>query len=384
MPTRKALAPKTMGSMDTFDTLIDIFKKMSDPRVARTRAYPLEEILFLVLAAVVSGVNHLTEIELFGEAKLGWFRTILPYENGIPSHDTIGRVLGQLDPDALELTFIRWMKNVAANIAGVVAIDGKTVRGAVRPGQKSSFIHMVSAFANANGLVYGQLKVDEKSNEITAIPQLLADLHLKGAIVTIDAMGCQSDIVDSIVTRQADFVIGVKANQPTLHDDLKQAFDEQDAPSFESEEYGHGRGEWRKCEVLPAKGHLTHAEKWKTVKTFIRVTSERRLDKTSKPEGHVRYFISSMSSVTAARALEITRAHWAIENTLHWRLDVSFREDECRVYAQNAAENLVVFRHIALNLLKSVKNLPGGIASKRSQAAWSDSAREKILQAELK
>ena len=140
MATRKPLAPKTMGPMDTFDSLIEVFKKMPDPRVARTKAYPLEEILFLILAAVVSGVNFLTEIELFGQTKLNWFRTNLPYEHGIPSHDTIGRVLGQLDPDALELTFLRWMQSIASSIEGVVAIDGKTVRGAVRPGQKSSFI----------------------------------------------------------------------------------------------------------------------------------------------------------------------------------------------------------------------------------------------------
>lgn len=373
-----------MGSMDTFDSLIKIFKEMSDPRVARTRAYPLEEILFLVLAAVVSGVNYLTEIELFGQTKLAWIRTILPYENGIPSHDTIGRVLGQLDPDALELTFIRWMKSVASNVAGVVAVDGKTVRRALRPGQKNSFVHMVSAFAAANGLVYGQLKVNEKSNEITAIPQLLTDLHIRGAIVTIDAMGCQSEIADTIVARNADFVLAVKTNQPTLFDDLTRAFSEREAPSFESEEFGHGRGEWRKCEVLSADGCLTHDKKWDTVKSIIRVTSERRRNKRPKPEVHVRYFISSLSSVSAEKALEITRAHWAIENTLHWALDVSFREDECRVYARNAAENLVVVRHVALNLLKSVKNLAGGIATKRAQAAWSDRAREKILQAELK
>ena len=379
-----------MGEPEQVETLVALFRELPDPRVERTKDYPLEEILFLVLAAVVSGVNHLTRIELFGETKLDWLRTILPYKNGIPSHDTIGRVLGRLDPDALEALFIRWMNGAAAAVEGVVAIDGKTARGALRRGDDRSFVHMVSAFCTANGLVYGQLKVDEKSNEITAIPRLLDLLFVKGALVTIDAMGCQTAIVDKVIERGGDFLIAVKGNQETLHEDLGVAFHDVDirggdgfASSHETEELAHGRGEWRKCDVLEADGHITHCDKWKHVKSIVRVESERRLTKTAEPETLSRYYISSLEALDAQQALQATREHWSIENGLHWQLDVSFREDECRVYAENAAENLVVVRHIALNLLRSVKGLPGGIEARRGQAAWSDAARVQILHAGL-
>ncbi len=380
-----------MGEPEQVETLVALFKELDDPRVDRTKDYPLEEILFLVLAAVVSGVNHLTRIELFGNTKVDWLRTILPYDNGIPSHDTIGRVLGQLDPDQLEAMFIRWMNGAAAAIEGVVAIDGKTARGALRRGNDRPFVHMVSAFCAANGLVYGQVKVDEKSNEITAIPRLLDLLFVKGALVTIDAMGCQVAIVEKIVERGGDFMIAVKGNQETLYEDLGVAFHDVDirggdgfASTHETEELAHGRGEWRKCDVLEINEHISHREKWKYVKSIVRVQTERRLTKTAEPETHSRYYISSLEAPDAQQALEATRAHWSIENRLHWQLDVSFREDECRVYAENAAQNLIVVRHIALNLLRAVKGLPGGIEARRGQAAWSDGARERILFAGLK
>lgn len=380
-----------MGEPEQVETLVALFKELPDPRIDRTKGYPLEEILFLVLAAVISGVNHLTRIELFGNTKLDWLRKILPYENGIPSHDTIGRVLGLLNPDQLEAMFIRWMNGAAEAVDGVLAIDGKTVRGAVKRGETQPFVHMVSAFCAANGLVYGQVKTDEKSNEITAIPRLLDLLFLKGALVTIDAMGCQVAIVEKIVERGGDFMIAVKGNQETLYEDLCVAFHDVDIrggsgfmSTHETEEYGHGRGEWRKCDVLAADGHISHDEKWGHVKSIVRVTTERRLTKTAEPEPHSRYYISSLEAPEAEQALKTTRAHWSVENNLHWQLDVSLCEDQCRVYAENAAENLVVVRHIALNLLHTVKSLPGGLAAKQGQAAWSDRAREKILRAGLK
>ena len=315
-------------------------------------------------------------------------RTVLPFKNGIPSHDTIGRVLGLLDPDALEEMFRRWMTGVASTLEGVVAIDGKTLRRAIRRGDKQAFVHMVSAFSAANGLVYGQLKTDEKSNEIRAIPQLLKHLCLNGVVVTIDAAGCQEKIVKQIVEQGGDFVIGVKANQPTLQEDIRVAFHKVDMhvgggfrSTVETEKPAHGRGEWRRCEVLSVTAALTHAEKWASVRSLIRVTSERIVkgNKTLKS----RYYICSIEPLDASRALEMTRRHWAIENRLHWNLDVSFREDECRVYAANAAENLVVVRHIALNLLRSVKGIDGGIVSRRMQSAYNDAVREKVLCAGL-
>lgn len=391
MARRRPKALATMGQPEKVESLVELFRGLKDPRVERTKDYPLEEILFLVLAAVVSGVNHLTRVETFGETKLEWLRTILPYKNGVPSHDTIGRVLGQLDPDALEKMFIRWMNGAAVAAAGVVAIDGKTLRRAIKRGEGRSLVHMVSAFCAANGLVYGQVKADEKSNEITAIPELLNLLCLKGAIVTIDAAGCQTAIIEKIVERNGDFIIAVKGNQKTLLEDIDIAFHDVDIRSgweaasvHETETLAHGRGEWRKCEVLPAKGHISHAAKWSLVETLVRVTTERRLDQTTRPEPHVRYYISSLAALDAKRALEATRSHWSIENNLHWQLDVSFREDECRVHAENAAENLVVIRHIALNLLRSVKGLSNSLSTRRGQAAWSDAAREKVLLAKLK
>jgi len=388
MPTRKPQALKSMGEPETVESLVVLFRELPDPRIDRTKAYPLDELLLLVLCGVVSGANHVTEIAGFGEAKLDWLRTILPYANGVPSHDTIGRVLGQLDPNALEAMFRQWMTDVAATLVGVVAVDGKTLRRAIRRGESRAFVHMVSAFSAANGLVYGQVKTDEKSNEITAIPELLKHLCLSGAIVTIDAAGCQENIIKQIVEQGGDFVIGVKANQPTLQEDIDVAFHSVDldsesnfASTYEVEKPAHGRGEWRRCEVLPAINALTHAEKWEPVKSIIRVTSERILG--DKKTLDSRYYISSIEDLNAAKALDMVRNHWAVENRLHWNLDVSFREDECRVYAKNASENLVVVRHIALNLLRSVKSVKGGIGARRMQSAYSDAIRMKVLCAGL-
>ena len=377
-----------MGEPEPIESLVALFGALEDPRVDRTKGFSLEEILFLVLAAVVSGVNHLTRIEDFGNYKLDWLRTVLPYENGIPSHDTIGRVLGMLDPDALEVLFTRWMSNVAKNVEGVVAIDGKTLRGAIRRGDKKSFVHMVSAFGSANGLVYGSVKVREKSNEIEAMPRLLELLYLEGALVTIDAMGCQTDVMEKIVERGGDFLITVKANQPTLGGDLDVAFHDIDirgGADFDSvcelEKPAHGRGEWRRCEVLASDGHISNDEKWKHVRSLIRITYERRLDGDVTTD--TRYFVSSLADLDANRALEVARAHWSIENQLHWTLDVAFREDECRVWANNAAENLVVLRHVALNLLRSAKGMRGGIAARRQAAGYSDEARVQVMTAGL-
>ena len=377
-----------MGAPESMESLLALFREVSDPRKDRTKYYPLEEVLFLVLCAMISGVNHMTEIARFGEAKLDWLRTILPYANGTPSHDTIGRILGQLDPDQLEVMFRRWMTNVAATLEGVVAVDGKTLRRAIRRGEKQSFVHMVSAFCVANGLVYGQLKSEGKSNEIATIPKLLQHLWLKEAIVTVDAIGCQEKIVKQIVDQDGDFVICVKRNQQTLRKDLETAFHDVDegpknprVSSHETEKVEHGRGEWRRCEIMSANQVLTHKQKWESVRTLIRIRYERIV--SGKKQLEQRYYISSIEDLGAARALELTRSHWAIENRLHWNLDVSFREDECRVYAKNAAENLVVIRHIALNLIRAAKFIQGGVTSRRMQSAYSDSVREKVLCAGL-
>lgn len=375
-----------MGEPETVESLLPLFELVEDPRMDRTKGYPLSEILFLVLSAVVSGVNFLTEIEKFGEAKLDWFRKFMPYENGIPSHDTIGRVLGLIDPDALERMFQAWMEAAASAMEDVIAVDGKTLRGAIKRGNDRSFVHMVSAFASTNAVVLGQVRTSEKSNEISAIPQLLETLHLKGNVVTIDAIGCQTRIARQIAQAGGDFVIAVKDNQPTLHADVIDAFREVDSAetgAFHSQcvvegKKAHGREERRECHILRAQDLLEQPDKWTDVKSLVRVVARRTVG-NKESEVSERYFISSISELSADRALAITRAHWAIENQLHWSLDVAFREDDCRIYAENAAENLVVVRHVALNMLRSVQGLSGGIASKRNQAAWTDEVRERVL-----
>lgn len=381
MAGRRAQAIKSMGAPQSADDLVSLFTTLPDPRSERNQDYPLEEVLFLVLAGVLSGFNHMTHIAQFGQDKLDWFRTVLPYQNGVPSHDTIGRVLGMLCPDALELMFERWMQRVART-EGVVAIDGKTVRGAVARGNDRAFVHMVSAFGSANGMVLGQLRTAEKSNEITAIPRLIESLKLDGAVVTIDAGGCHKKIVEAIDEANADFVIGVKANQPTLLEDMSVAFHDVDngvidSEKWESEEVAHGRGEMRSCQVLEAQGRLSDTEKWSKINSLIRIVSERFVG--GRPTQNIRFYISSLKALEPQRALELVRAHWSIENRLHWCLDVQFDEDKCRVYADNAAENLVVTRHIALNLLRQATFLPGGIMGRRMQCCSSDPKRERVL-----
>jgi predicted transposase YbfD/YdcC len=273
MTRRPVPAPTTLGEYERVETLMALFDALPDPRVERTRAYSLAEILFLVLSAAVSGVNTLTGIEDLGEAKLEWLRTFLPYEAGVPSHDTIGRVLGMLDPDAFEELFLDWMKTTALRIDEVVAIDGKTLRGAIRRGDSKSLVHMVTAFGTANGVVYGTQKTNEKSNEITAVPRLLRLLHIRGAIVTMDAMGCQSSTLDETVERGGNYVVAVKSNQPTLANDIDIAFDEADrkpttnliTSTAETDGPSHGRGETRRCDVIDAKRWISDKSKWTSV-----------------------------------------------------------------------------------------------------------------------
>lgn len=261
----------------------------------------------------MSGVNHLTAIEEFGNAKLEWLRQFLHYDNGVPSHDTLGRVLGRLNPDALEQMFASWMAATSAAIEGVVAIDGKTLRGAIRRGNSRSFVHMVGAFASANSVVVGQVKTTEKSNEIEAIPRPLELLQLEGAIVTIDAIGYQHAILDQIVDAGGDYVIAVKKNQPTLYHDISTSFGEVDEAqtnallsTAETSEKGHGRVEHRICHTLHAENMLEDAQKWKSAKSLIRVSAKRGI--RAKEGSSSRLYISSIPDLDAATALKHVRS----------------------------------------------------------------------------
>lgn len=380
MAKRRIPAPESLGPAQLESEILELLSELPDPRQEGKRHYRLDEILFLVIAGVLSGFNDITGIAVFGREKLDWLRGFMPYENGTPSHDTIGRVLGLLCPDALEMMFSDWMSDVDRR-PGVIAVDGKTLRGAKQRGAKSSLIHMVSAFASATGMVIGQLKTDEKSNEITAIPRLIEALDIAGGTVTIDAGGCHAAIIDAILERGADFVIGVKRNQQTLLDDCDVAFHDADLAKLNLDEYttqerGHGRGERRVCQVLPAATRLTASDKWHGIKTLIRITSERFVD--GAPSENIRFYVSSRE-LTAKQALNLVRAHWGIENRVHWCLDTQFDEDHNRIYARHAAENLVVVRHLVLNLLRGASFISGGIKARRMQCAISDSARSRVL-----
>ena len=338
-----------------------VFADLEDPRVVGRTAHKLIDIIVVALCAIVCGAEGWVENELFGEAKEDWLRQFLDLPNGIPSHDTFGRVFGQLDAQAFQQGFNRWVKSVFTMTQGqVVAIDGKTVRRSHDKAIGQDAIHMVSAWAQANGMVLGQLKTDEKSNEITAIPELLNQLYVKGCIVTLDAMGCQKDIAQTIIERGADYVLPVKGNQGHLATDLQDWFAYAQQTHFKETPHtyaqtvnkGHGRIEIRECwaiDDLLAFEYIRHYEGWANLRSIALVRRERRTGEQVSVDTQL--YISSLAA-DAERILSCSRLHWSIENSLHWILDVVFHEDAARNRVKNSAENLTVLRHIALNLLK--------------------------------
>ena len=346
------------------------FAELKDPRVERTREHLLEEILLIAIAAILSGANGWNEIENYGKAKREWLSSFLLLPGGIPSHDTFNRVFAALAPEELEEGFAAWVGSIARLTAGeVVAIDGKTLRG-TRTAAGKAIVHMVSAWANSNNLVLGQRKVDDKSNEITAIPKLLKALELSGAVVTIDAIGCQKSIAGQIVDQGADYVLAVKENQPHLLADIKDSFRMLAADSVAEEiDCGHGRVERRSCSVLGDLSLLDEPRQWPSLQGLVRIEAERYHKATGKSEREIRYYITSLKP-DAARLNSAIRQHWGIENKLHWVLDVGFGEDLSRKRAGHTAQNYSILTRIALNLLKQDKTCKLGIHRKRLQAAW--------------
>ncbi len=346
------------------------FAELKDPRVERTREHVLEEILLIAIAAILSGAGGWNEIENYGKAKIDWLGTFLTLPSGIPSHDTFNRVFAALDPQELEKGFVSWVSSIARLTAGeVVAIDGKALRGTRKAGYKG-IVHLVSAWANTNNLVLAQRKVDDKSNEITAIPKLLAALELSGTVVTIDAMGCQTAIAEKIVDRKADYILAVKENQPLLLDDIQDSFRMLAADSVAEEiDCGHGRVERRTCAVLGDLSLLDKPSRWKGLCSLVRIQAERFHKASGKTERQTRYYISSLPP-EATRLNQLIRQHWGIENKLHWVLDVAFGEDHSRKRAGHAAQNFSRLSRIALNLLMQDKTVKVGIHGKRLQAAW--------------
>jgi predicted transposase YbfD/YdcC len=362
----------------------DHFQDLTDPRVERTRKHPLINIVFIAVCGVLSGANSFAAIEEFGLDRRTWFARFLDLTNGIPSDDTFARVLARIDPGAFEKCLLSWMQAVQEiTDHRLIAIDGKTLRGSYDRRDGKAAIHMVSAWSSENTLSLGQVVVNEKSNEITAIPELLRLLDVSGAVVTIDAMGCQKEIADLIREGGGDYVLAVKQNQPTLYEQVGEAIDaglEQDAAALDEHqtvETGHGRQETRTYVIFPAPETVDPDGVWRDLSAVGMAITEST-DSQGYCRLEARYYILSVL-LTAKEFAEAVRGHWSIENNLHWQLDVSFREDECRVRTDHAPANLSVIRRFALGLLKRETSCRRGIETKRLKCAASDEYREKAL-----
>lgn len=366
-------------------SLIECFSDLKDPRIDRTKRHLLTDIIVISICAVICGAEGWEDIEEFAEARKEWFEGILELPGGIPSHDTIGRVFARLDPKEFEKGFIKWVETLREKLAEVVSLDGKVSRGSHNKATGKKAIGMVSAWAHDNRLVLGQIKVEDKSNEITAIPELLRMLDLKGCIVTTDAMGCQTEIASQIVSQEADYVLAVKGNQGTLHSEIKQYFDWALKDKFKQTEYsyhettdgGHGRIEVRRCYSSSDLSWFADKEKWAGLRSIAMVEAEREVLGGEKSIER-RYYISSLDS-DAQKIGRAVREHWGVENSLHWVLDVTFREDQSRIRKDNAPENMAILRHMALSLLKQESTTKKGVRAKRLKAGWSDSYLLKVL-----
>ena len=364
------------------------FSELEDPRQQHLNDHPLINILTIALCGVIAGAEGWTDIASFGIQKQAWLGQFLDLSNGIPAHDTFGRVFARLDPEQFRKSFLSWVQAVFEVTDGqVIAIDGKQLRRSHDKTLGKKAIHMVSAWATENHLVLGQVKVKTKSSETTAIPALLKVLDLTGCIVTIDGIGTQVKIARQIIKQGGDYMLPAKKNQRQLYEDVKLFFElaRQNEFAKVSHTYHrtvdnrHGRMEVRQCWAISGAESLSFLRghgNWPHLKTIVMIESERRLKKKVKRK--VSFFITSLAN-DAQRILATKRSHWGIENSLHWILDVAFREDDSRVRQGNAAENLAMLRHMALNLLKQEKTAKGGIKAKRLQAAWNNDYLVKVL-----
>jgi len=351
--------------------LTTLFSELEDPRSLSKTQHQLNDILLIGIVAVLCGAETWNNVEEYGQAKEDFLRKFLDLPNGIPSHDTFNRVFSSIDPEQFEKGFIKWVQAlVSATDGEVVAIDGKTIRGAKSRGKKSPF-HIVSAWASDNSLVLGQVMTDEKSNEITAIPKLLEIMALEGNTITIDAMGCQQDIASLIIEKKANYILAVKENQKLLHQDILDEFRfAKDTETVTSIDAGHGRIETRTCSIISSFSHLQNLDKWRGLQTITQVESIREFKNSDRPtEKATRYYISSLKA-SAEHFQNAIRSHWGIENKLHWVLDVAFGEDASRKRTGSAAQNFATLNKIALNLLKNETSSKVGVKGRRLKAGW--------------
>lgn len=361
------------------------FGTVEDPRVNRQRRHNLLDIIAIAVCAVIGGADGWADVAVFGRCKEAWFRTFLELPNGIPSHDTFGRVFSLLDPVAFQEAFQAWVRAIQQNIQGVVAIDGKTVRRSHDRSKGKQAIHLVSAWASENYLALGHVKVDDKSNEITAIPELLRMLDLKGCLVTIDAMGCQRDIAKNILDAGADYLLAVKGNQETLAEDVEQEFKQaqmqdfahMDHLYFETLEKGHGRIEKRQYWYTHDIEGLGTLERWPGLAGMVMCRATRTVNGQTSVDD--RYFITSSTHNDVEKIAHGVRAHWGIENGLHWVLDVVLLEDQSRIRLRHAAENMATIRKIALNTIKKNTTHKVSARAKRKLAGWENDFLKDLL-----
>ena len=377
MPNFKAqLSSKQKTSFETS------FSFLEDPRrtIKGNYHYPLQEILLLTISAVLSGFKDWTTIQTFGENKLDWLRQFYPYEEGVPSHDVLGKLFKRLNPEVFGQCFTDWVNQVSELTEGeVVSIDGKSICGSADSDRPKSAVHIVSAYASDNRVCLGQKAVDTKSNEITAIPKLLELLTVNGCVVTIDAMGCQTGIAKSIVKSGADYVLAVKGNQKELYEQVKKMFSIHKSVSTDEQvDIGHGRIETRVCQAIDDLTFMDDTASWMKLRSVVRVQSERYFKKTGKTTKDERYYISSLPA-NAQRLNQIVRQHWAIENNLHWSLDVIFKEDSSLKKKDYSAQNFSLINKVALAMLEKDNSVKLSKPRKMAKAALNDEYRTKLL-----
>ncbi len=368
------------------------FLGVTDPRREHNKAHKLIDIIMIAICAVIAGADDWVAVEEFGREKFDWFASFLELPGAIPSHDTFGRVFALINPKQFQQAFSGWMQSVVRLTKGqVIAVDGKTNRrthGGKAEGSDSltKALHLVSAFATANGVALAQVATNQKSNEITAIPELLKLLDISGCLITADAMGCQSDIAADIVARGGDYLLAVKGNQRLLHRDIKALFADVAVPrdTNVSTDKGHGRIDHRTCEVITGSvvvERLRHKNNWAGLQTVVKVTAERTVTNTGETHTATesRYYICSLQEPSAKRMQQAVRQHWGVENGLHWTIDMDFREDDSRIRTGHAPANMAVLRHIALNLIRGDKTRRIGVKNSRMKAAWSMTYLELLL-----